>query len=612
MVLRDYFVLFKRLSFSFIILLISRILFYFYNLKYFSVAKFGETIWAFFVGLRFDIATTLIINLPFIIFSILPIRNPKYHLFLKVLFVIFNSIFLGLIIVDYEFFAFNGKKLTLDIFFIAGDIGGQFFQVIFYYWHLSLLTIATMAILWRYYPRRKKEYLFEMPMKFYKSIPISLFIFVLTAIGVRGGLQMRSISTKDAFVFETYELGNFALNSAYSFTRSLSQKGLDYEKYFASREEVKKKLNSISSLESGIEVSELENVVIIILESFSMEYVEKGFTPFLASLKENALFFEQGSSNGRRSIEALPSILAGFPSIIGKPLYQSNYQANKILGVPDYLKDLNYKSYFFHGGKIGTMGFNSFCNTIGFDGYYGKEDYPNSDHYDGHWGIYDHNFYDFMLEKLDKIEGKFFSTFFSLSSHQPYSIPVQYRGKFNKGDLPIHESIGYADYALSKFFKKAQTKPWFENTLFIITADHSQKLGTKKYQTILGRYRVPIIFYSPKKKLESPKKIVQHVDILPSILDYLGIIPSERLLFGSSVFNQDPGRMINFNSGNYLYRKGEKLLLYDKNKVKTYTLNENGLGATLDQSFDSPEMLEEIKAYIQYTNNGLLKNNIYQ
>lgn len=612
MVLRDYFVLFKRLSFSFIILLISRILFYFYNLNYFSVAKFGETIWAFFVGLRFDIATTLIINLPFIIFSILPIRNPKYHLFLKVLFVIFNSIFLGLIIVDYEFFAFNGKKLTLDIFFIAGDIGGQFFQVIFYYWYLSLLTIATMAILWRYYPRRKKEYLFEMPMKFYKTIPISLFIFVLTAIGVRGGLQMRSISAKDAFVFETYELGNFALNSAYSFTRSLSQKGLEYEKYFASREEVKKKLNSISSLESGIEVSELENVVIIILESFSMEYVEKGFTPFLASLKENALFFEQGSSNGRRSIEALPSILAGFPSIIGKPLYQSNYQANKILGVPDYLKDLNYKSYFFHGGKTGTMGFNSFCNTIGFDGYYGKEDYPNSDHYDGHWGIYDHNFYDFMLEKLDKIEGKFFSTFFSLSSHQPYSIPVQYRGKFNKGDLPIHESIGYADYALSEFFKKAQTKPWFENTLFIITADHSQKLGTKKYQTILGRYRVPIIFYSPKKKLESPKKIVQHVDILPSILDYLGIIPNERLLFGSSVFNQDPGRMINFNSGNYLYRKGEKLLLYDKNKVKTYTLNENGLGATLDQSFDSPEMLEEIKAYIQYTNNGLLKNNIYQ
>ena len=126
MVLRDYFVLFKRLSFSFIILLISRILFYFYNLNYFSVAKFGETIWAFFVGLRFDIATTLIINLPFIIFSILPIRNPKYHLFLKVLFVIFNSIFLGLIIVDYEFFAFNGKKLTLDIFFIAGDITMKF------------------------------------------------------------------------------------------------------------------------------------------------------------------------------------------------------------------------------------------------------------------------------------------------------------------------------------------------------------------------------------------------------------------------------------------------------------------------------------------------------
>tara|TARA_B100001971_G_scaffold84647_1_gene77919 strand:+ start:536 stop:2386 length:1851 start_codon:yes stop_codon:yes gene_type:complete len=614
MVLRDYFVLFKRLGFAFSLFLISRVLFYFYNLKYFSVANLGETIWAFFVGLRFDLATTLIANIFFIIFSLIPIRNPKYHLFLKFLFVIFNSIFLGLIIVDFEFFAFNGKKLTLDIFFIAGDIGGQFFQVIFYYWHLSLLTIATMGILWRYYPRRKKEYLFEMPMKIYKSIPLSLIIFILTAIGVRGGLQLRSISAKDAFIFETYELGNFAVNSAYTFARSLSQKGLEYEKFFKKREDVYSTLENLSQSTSSSAdglFSEKQNVIIIILESFSMEYIENGYAPFLKSLESKSLFFKEASSNGRRSIEALPSILAGFPSIIGKPLYQSNYQANKILGVPNYLKDYNYKSYFFHGGKTGTMNFDSFCRTIGFDRYFGKEDYPNDDHYDGHWGIYDHHYFDFMLNKLAQSEPPFFATFFSLSSHQPYSIPSEFLGQFPKGNLPIHESIGYTDYALKKFFEKAQKQSWYNNTLFIITADHTQKLETKKYQTVLGRYRVPLIFYHPKIKLESNKKVVQQVDILPSILDILDIKPEEKLLFGTSVFNDSPGKMLNFNSGNYIYRKAETMILYDKSKLKVYTIGEDGLKATLRPEQSENEYLKELKAYIQYTNNGLIRNNIY-
>lgn len=612
MVSRDYTILLKRLGFAFLLFLVSRVLFYFYNLKYFSVAGIGETLWAFLVGFRFDIATTLIVNLVFIIFSLIPYRSPKYHLFLKILFVIFNSIFLGLIIVDFEFFSFNGKKLTLDIFFIAGDIGNQFFQVIFYYWYLSLLTIATMGILWRYYPRRKKEYLFEMPMKLYKAVPLSLLFFVLSAIGIRGGLQLRSISAKDAFIFETYELGNFALNSAYTFARSLSQKGLEYEDYFKSRLEVISLIKDEKDRNSYTKIhDEKQNIIIIILESFSMEYLEKGYAPFLYSLKENALFFDQASSNGRRSIEALPSILAGFPSIIGKPLYQSNYQANKILGIPNYLKAKDYQSFFFHGGKTGTMNFDSFCRTIGFDQYFGKEDYPNDEHFDGHWGIYDHYFYEFMLNKLSETKEPFLSTFFSLSSHQPYSIPSEFKDKFKKGNLPIHESIGYADFALKSFFEKAKKTQWFKNTLFIITADHTQKLESKEYQTVMGRYRVPLVFYHPSLELKSEKKIVQHVDILPSVLDFLGIESEEKLYFGSSVFNNAPGKNLNFNSNNYIYRKADKLILYDKNKVKSYRLDERGLKAKLQKSFNEKQMLRELKAFIQYTNNGLIRNNIY-
>ena len=216
-----------------------------------------------------------------------------------------------------------------------------------------------------------------------------------------------------------------------------------------------------------------------------------------------------------------------------------------------------------------------------------------------------------MLNKLAQSEPPFFASFFSLSSHQPYSIPSEFLGQFPKGNLPIHESIGYTDYALKKFFEKAQKQSWYNNTLFIITADHTQKLETKKYQTVLGRYRVPLIFYHPKIKLESNKKVVQQVDILPSILDILDIKPEEKLLFGTSVFNDSPGKMLNFNSGNYIYRKADTMILYDKSKLKVYTVGEDGLKATLRPEQSENEYLKELKAYIQYTNNGLIRNNIY-
>lgn len=613
MVSRDYFILIKRLLFALSLFIISRILFYVYNLKYFSVAGFWETIQAFFIGLRFDIATTLIANLFFIIFSLIPHRGPRYHLFLKILFVVFNSIFLGLILVDFEFFSFNGKKLTLDIFFMTRDIGNQFFQVIFYYWHLSLLTIATMGILWRYYPRRKKEYLFEFPMKLYKSIPVSFLFFIFVAIGVRGGLQLKSISAKDAFVFDTYELGNFAVNSAYTFARSLNKKGVPKVKFYKNKREalsyIKNQRRFLDDYQHGLK--EKQNIVILILESFSSEYIEEGYAPFLKELASKSLSFEYSMANGRRSIEALPSILAGFPSIIGKPFYQSNYQGNKILGVSQYLKGHGYTNSFFHGGKTGTMGFDSFCKTIGFDNYYGLEDYPDDEHYDGNWGVYDHNFFNFMLDKTKEIEKPFLNVFFSLSSHQPYSIPSDFSGLFLKGKLPIHESIGYTDLSLKKFFGLAKEQDWFNNTLFIITADHTQKLHSKKYQTILGRYRVPIIFYHPQLELPKNKKLVQHVDILPSILDFLDIEHEPRLYFGSSVFNQDPGRMFNFNSGNYLYAKEDRLILYDLQKYKTYALESGTLTQSRVDSNEGENFLKELKAMIFYANHGLIRNNIY-
>ena len=132
-------------------------------------------------------------------------------------------------------------------------------------------------------------------------------------------------------------------------------------------------------------------------------------------------------------------------------------------------------------------------------------------------------------------------------------MPPHYEGVFPKGELPIHEIVGYLDHALAKFFETAEKMPWYRNTLFVITGDH---IGPPKTVAprMIDNYRVPIVFFHPGRKLPevSRDRIVQHVDIGPSLLDYLGIATNDTLPFGHSIFDPSyDGLAVGQKAGNY-------------------------------------------------------------
>ena len=198
----------------------------------------------------------------------------------------------------------------------------------------------------------------------------------------------------------------------------------------------------------------------------------------------------------------MPTIFAGIPSISDAPFITSPYQSMRTLGLGDIFKKNNYSTSFFHGGHNGTMYFDTMASRFGFDRYYGMDEYPNNDHYDGKWGIFDHHFLKFCIEKITKQKKPFFNAIFTLSSHHPYTIPVGFQGKFPKGSLEIHESIGYTDRALELFFEEAKKQNWYKNTMFIITADHTQKPSQKKFGRKISDYRVPLIFFHPNRTIK--------------------------------------------------------------------------------------------------------------
>jgi phosphoglycerol transferase MdoB-like AlkP superfamily enzyme len=605
----DYKLIVKRLALGLLLFPISRIIFYFYNTNYFGELDF-QFLKAFVYGVRFDLSTLLIVNILFISLSLVPVRYKAYKILLKITFVISNFIAFSLNMGDAEFFKFNGKKLSLDILSMGNDASEQMFQLFLYYWDLSLISIVALIFIWKFYPKEEKPFFDWKKVNIFLTPILGVFFLIITFIGIRGGIQMRSISAKQAFIFSDYKLGNLAINSVYTLVRSLDQDRLDQVSFFKTDEEAIQLLKKNISRNNKFKGIEGSNVVLIILESLSQEYVDEGYAPFFNQISKSGLYFSKNMANGRRSIEALPSILAGVPSIIGKPIYQSQFQTNKFIGLPKVLKENGYDVSFFHGGKRGTMDFDSYTKSIGVDKYFGLEDYPNQDHFDGHWGIYDSYFFKFFSDYLDKTDKPFFSTIFSLSSHQPYTIPMEFNNKFPKGKLEIHESIGYIDNTLKNFFEVNSNKEWFENTLFIITADHTQKLNSKKFQNETGKYRVPLVFYHPKLDLSklSNNKVTQHADILPSVLNFLNIEMKEFLLFGKSVFSDGEGRAINYIDGKFMYLSENFFLRYQGNKFFYYN-SHFVLQSKLDQG--QIDDINELKALIQYTNNGMIKNKLY-
>lgn len=617
MYLTNYITILKALLLSLILFFLTRIGFLFYNYSYFESASFGEMIFPLLYGLRFDLSVALIVNTPFIILSLIPIHNVIYNMFKRIVFTLFNFIFLGLCIADFDYFNFTGKKLTQDILLLGGDVNDQAGQLITTHWDLALCALAVFIPLIIFYPKMKLRNICTPKLGAIKVIVIGFLSLVITFVGIRGGLQMRSISPKAAFIFDKYELGNLALNSSYSFIRSMDQESVKPIDYF------KKDSDALAVIKGSGESIPLapnypgHNVVVIILESFSQEYVDDGYAPFFNELAKESLYFEENYANGRRSIDALPSILTGIPALLGQPVSQSKFQTNQFYSMPRILKDAGYDTSFYHGGKKGTMDFDTYSRSIGVTDYFSRDEYPNQDHFDGHWGIYDHFYLNYFVEELDKKPKPFFSAIFTLSSHEPYSLPSEFQNIYPKGVLPIHESIGYVDQALKSFFEKIKDKDWAKKTLFIITGDHTQKLHTKKYSSVPGKFRVPLLLYHPGVDLSGfdNKIATQHVDIPMTVLDFVGAKTDKRLYFGSSVFDANhKSQMLNLSSERYIYYTPKTMVGFDglaSSHVYDVDWKNSEVIKMRAAQVETAE-LKKLRAFIQYFHNGLQKNNIYQ
>jgi len=531
---------------------------------------------------------------------------------------------------DIAYYKYLFRRTNFDIIksiFIGDDFRTVFWNYVADYWYIALIWLLMVVLMIFLYKKTKRVLVLRNNTWRQHLCAVIVFLAAmgLSVVAFRGGFQLRPISLVTAGEYTTAENVPLVINTPFSIYCTIEKQQLVEKKYLD--EDVAKKIyNPVQHHVCHDAPMRNLNVAIIIVESLSKEYIGilnhdmedqryTGYTPFIDSLITKSLCFDNCFANSKRSIEGIPAILSGLPSLMDDAYLTSVFSGNKINSLPILLKKYGYTSMFFHGGKNGTLNFDAYAKMAGFNYYYGKNEYNNDADYDGNWGIYDEEFLKFAVNTLDTSRQPFIAALYTLSSHHPYSIPKKYRNKFKKGALEIHESIMYTDYSLKEFFKACSSQSWYDSTLFIITADHSSLAGTPYYMNNAGSYAIPLIFYLPNSNLQGINHtICQQADIMSSVLDFINF-KEKYTTFGTSVFDSTAAHFsVSYSNNNYRIIKDSFLLQFNGEKGQDMynILEDKFLNNNLYyKNKNKQTSLEDfLKAYLQTYDARIIKNQL--
>lgn len=625
------------LAYRFLLLMVlyafCRLGFYLVNYSLFSHLSGSELAYIFWGGIKFDIAALLYINSLFIVLQAIPFPfkyKKGYQLFCKWLFITTNSLGFLANFIDFVYYKYTLKHTTASVFSQFSNEQNKFKLSIDFlgdYWYLILLLIGFIYLFIKLYQFVNLKKAPRFTWKIYIGQTIILVAIIgLCIIGMRGGWRhsTRPITMSNAgdFVKSPSDMA-LVLNTPFTIMKTLKATTLKPINYY-NNQTLDSLYNPIHLPESKAPFKKL-NVVFLIIESLGKEHVGslnkdllngtyKGYTPFIDSLVANSFTSTQTYANGRKSIDALPSIISGIPSI-REPFVLSSYSSNKTTSIAKLLGDEGYETAFFHGAPNGSMGFSAYTNLAGIKKYYGKSEYNNDADFDGIWGIWDEPFMQFMANTINTFKQPFFTAFFSVSSHHPFKVPEKYIGKFPKGPLPVQEPIGYTDMAIKKFFTTASKMSWYKNTLFVLVADHATVSYLPEYQNIAGSFSIPILFYYPGGNLKGrTNKLIQQMDIMPTVLNYLNYNKPYFAFGFDALSTAKDNFVVNNNDGSFSFFQGDYLLVFDGQKstalfnLKTDRLNKKNL-VDLSPIVQS-HMEKQLKAFIQQYNNRMIKNQL--
>lgn len=610
----------------YVVMGLCRVIFYIYNsdlLPSIATADIPEIIHG---SLIFDSASIFYTNLLFIFLSLIPLHFTDKKIWQKILawvYLITNGAAILLSLTDTFFFPFKLSRLVGDDVHYMGEGNSVslFFSFLFEYWYAVIFLGGILYLLYFvgfkvFTITRSRKYWVNTMMFYIVQSAILFGAVIISVIAIRGFNVSKAsfpITVSDAANYAHPKYSSIIMSNPFAFIRTLGHK-ISEPTFKVNGEEFRP---IIEPTEAPYSITGM-NIFIITLESFGTAHIrsiaeespvsEGDFTPFLDSLFTKGTLFINGYQGGIRSIDAMPSIWSSIPSFtknfLSYPQSQGSYHA-----LPHILSTIGYSTSFMHGSVSTSMSFKAFGQMTGVNNFVFRDNYEakyGKGDFDGKWGIWDNKFLPFILEETSNLQEPFLNTIFTLSSHHPYALPSEeLKDKYPSGKVPILRPIAFVDDVLKDFFKRASKEDWYENTLFIITADHGSGADNEKWKNYPYSHRVPIFFYTPNGVIPAQRieKTVSHIDIAPTILAMMDY-DMPFFGYGASMFDENRTFAAMGNGDTYSFVEGDTY----------YQFNNNGLIDVINfktgESITPNEDKEEFyKSYLKSYFTNLRKKN---
>lgn len=516
--------------------------------------SFSDILLSFIRGLRFDGAIFFTFSAVFFAFLLFPVKNKLYHKIVLWLMFPLYLFFIFFLSSDVLYFGYVNRHLTNEPFLLGQDTTFIFDMAKVYILPLiiAIIFIVILSFLWNKFVNINME--FEKSYKHY-GIVFVLWVGVIFLI-IRGTVSDKPLSTIDAYVSGNSDLGNLTLNGLFStfkyYSHQSNATASDYNVFPDKEAENILNLYTNKPCQYPIINKEVKpNIVFILLESWSAYYTDSfsnnnlSLTPNFDNIAKNSIKFNKHYAPDKRSISAIQSVLTGIPPINGLPSLGFGLETMAKGNLGKILHDNNYDTIFIQSSKRRSFYMDSIAKSLGFKEYYGMEDtktildYPNKTASKFGW---DYETYLLLLDKIkDKGKNKPFMAFiFTGTTHTPYAKLPQEFIKFpyeEDGENGFKNTLIYADWSLGEFFNKAQKEEWFNNTIFMISADHN--LGRFEKTSFPEDYRVPLLIYSPLiKDKYTVENASSHIDLPPTIISLANIDVATDYL-GENIFCKD-------------------------------------------------------------------------
>lgn len=514
----------------------------------------GYLLTALLKGVQFDnVIASAITALPILVVVVLALCNkmPKVLISIfNVYYIILYTLVFAISLIDIPYFKYYFNHIgvsALEWLRFGGDTLGMVTQENSYYLYfiIFIATVILFILFVSYLKKRlfKKEGTDLKKSEYKVYIPLSVVLFGLCFLGIRGGVQRYPIRIGVAYFCNNSFYNQVGINPTFYLIKSFKGESKKYntlDESFDIQESIRFVQNELQiPLDSvGIEGTSpisryvkstgdsiRPNIVIVLMESMSSEFLKheykgKPTTPFLRELISKSYYFDNFYSAAIHTNHGIVATLYGVPALFNKPSMSSIPDYYE--GLPMNLSRLGYQTLFFVTSNPQYDNMNSSLSSNNIKRIYSLYDYP-SDRQVNIFGVPDDFLFSYGIEQLNeasKSKNPFMATFMTVSNHPPFIVPEAFK---NAGANEQEQIVAYADNCIKDFMTEAQKQPWYDNTIFIFLGDHGKVVGNQYYNMSLSYNHIPFIIFSPLLK-DAPQKFSQlggQIDVFPTVMGLL-------------------------------------------------------------------------------------------